>query len=93
MVPSIFGKENVMNDFNFQFAMYNPITDTVEVNTGIGKALFIHCKDFNSTVRFDDPNDVVYLYHLAEEQPLTYAKFALSDNGLQGYVDAMNELN
>lgn len=53
-----------MNDFNFQFAMYNPITDTVEVNTGTGTALFIRCKDFNSNVIFDNPNDVVYLYHL-----------------------------
>ena len=75
-----------MNDFNFQFAMYNPVTDTVEVNTGIGTALFIRCIDFNSTVIFDDPNDVVYLYHLAEEQPLTYAKFALSETGLQDYM-------
>jgi hypothetical protein len=30
---------------------------------------------------------------LAEEAPLTYAKLALKDNGLQDYVDAMNELN
>ncbi len=82
-----------MNDFNFQFAMYNPITDTVELNTGTGTALFIRCKYFNSTVMFDDPNDVIYLYHLAEEQPLTYAKFALSNDGLQNYVDALNELN
>lgn len=82
-----------MSDFNFQFAMYNPMTDTVEVNTGTDTTLFIRCKNFNSTVMFDDPNDVVYLYHLAEEQPLTYAKFALSENGLQDYVDAMNEFN
>lgn len=82
-----------MNDFNFQFAMYNPVTDTAEVNTDTVTALFIRCKDFNSTVLFDDPNDVIYLYHLAEEQPLTYAKFALSGTGLQDYVDAMNEMN
>ena len=25
--------------------------------------------------------------------PLTYAKLALKENGLQDYVDAMNELN
>lgn len=82
-----------MNDLNFHFAMYNPVTDTVEVNTDTGTALFIRCKDFNSTVIFDDPNDVVYLYYLAEKQPLTYAKFALSGSGLQDYVDAMNEFN
>ena len=82
-----------MSELQFQFAMYNPVIDTVEVNTGAGTALFIRCEDFNSTVIFDDPNDVVYLYHLAEEQPLTYAKFALSGSGLQDYVDAMNEFN
>lgn len=82
-----------MNDFNYQFAMYNPVTDTVEVNTGTGTALFIRCKDFNSTVMFNDSNDIIYLYYLAEEQPLTYAKFALSGSGLQDYVHAMNKLN
>jgi hypothetical protein len=80
-----------MSELNFQFAMYNPVTDTVEVSIGTGTALFIGC--INSTVIFDDPNNVVYLYHLTVEQPLTYAKFALSDNGLQDYVDAMNWFN
>ncbi len=65
----------------------------MSINTGAGTALFIRCEDFNSTVIFDDPNDVVYLYHLAKEQPLTYANFALSDNGLQDYVDAMKWFN
>lgn len=39
---------------------------------------------------FDDPTDIVYLYRLAEEVPLLYAKLALRENGLQDYVDAMN---
>ena len=82
-----------MSELQFQFAMYNPVTDTVEVNTGTCRVLFIRCKVFNSTVIFDDPNDVVYLYHLAEEQPLTYAEFALSGNRLQDYVDAMKWFN
>ena len=56
-----------MSELNFQFAMYNPTTDTIEVNTGIGTALFICCKDFNSTVIFDDPNDVEY--YVAAEPP------------------------
>lgn len=73
-----------MSELNFQFAMYNPITDTVEVNTGTGTALFIRCKDSNSTVIFDDPNDIVYLYHLVEKQPLIYAKFVLSGTGFAG---------
>ncbi len=49
-------------------------------------------KKYNSVI-FDDPSDVVYLYHLAEETPLLYAKLALKANGLQDYVDAMNEFN
>lgn len=55
--------------------------------------LVIRCKKYNATVTFEDPNDIVYLYHLAKEQSLTYAKFALSDTGLQDYVNAMNEFN
>ncbi|MFA9379338.1 MAG: hypothetical protein ACERKZ_21725 [Lachnotalea sp.] len=82
-----------MSELQFQFAMYNPVTDTVEVNAGPGSVQYIRCKEFNATVSFDDPNDIIYLYHLAQEQPLTYSKFALFDNGLQDYVDAMNFFN
>ena len=82
-----------MSELLFQFAMYNPVTDTVEVNAGPGSVQYIRCKEFNVTVSFDDPNDIVYLFRLAEEQPLTYAKFALSDTGLQDYVDAMKWFN
>lgn len=73
--------------------MYEPATDSIIVNTGESYALVIRCKEFNSSVIFDDPNDIVYLYRLAGETPLTYAKLALKDNGLQDYVDAMNEFN
>ena len=82
-----------MSELQFQFAMYNPESDTVEVNAGPGSVQYIRCKEFNGTVSFDDPNDIVYLFRLAEEQPLTYAKFALSDTGLQDYVDAMKWFN
>lgn len=83
-----------MNDnLQFQFGMYNPVTDTIEVTAAPGTILFIRCKEFNATVSLESPEDIVYLYRLAEEQPLTYAKFALSDNGLQRYVDAMNWFN
>lgn len=83
-----------MNDnLQFQFAMYNPVTDTIELTVAPGTILFIRCKEFNATVSLENPEDIVYLYRLAEEQPLTYTKFALSDNGLQEYVDAMNWFN
>ena len=50
-------------------------------------------KECNSSVTFDDQNDIVYLYRLAGEAPLLYVKLALKESGLQDYVDAMNEFN
>ncbi len=81
------------NNLNFQFGMYVPATDSIIVNTCENAILVIRCKEYNSSVMFDDPNDIVYLYRLAKETPLTYAKLALKENGLQDYMDAMNEFN
>ncbi|MGN1157419.1 MAG: hypothetical protein ACI4TK_14680 [Agathobacter sp.] len=81
------------NNLNFWFGMYNPAAESVIVNTGENAILVIRCKECNSSVTFDDPDDIVYLYRLAEETPLTYAKLALKENGLQDYLDAMNEFN
>ena len=81
------------NDLQFQFAMYNPDSDTIEVAVAPVSVLVIRCKEFNATVTLESPADIVYLYRLAEEQPLTYAKFTLRYCGLQGYVDAMNWFN
>lgn len=81
------------NNLQFQFAMYHPDSDTIEVAVAPGSVLVIRCKEFNATVTLEYPEDIIYLYRLAEEQPLTYAKFALVDNGLKGYVDAMNWFN
>ena len=77
----------------YLFGMYEPDTDSVIINNGENAILVICCKECNSSVIFDDPNDVVYLYRLAMETPLLYAKFALKKNGLQNYVDAMNWFN
>lgn len=73
--------------------MYEPTTDSIIVNTGNNSVLIIRCKKCNSSVTFDDTNDIVYLYQLAEELPLLYVKLALEENELQDYVDAMNEFN
>ena len=81
------------NNLDFQFGMYEPATDSIIVNTGENAILVFRCKECNSSVTFDDPTDIVYLYRLAEETPLLYAKLALKENGLQDYVDAMNEFN
>ena len=94
MVPNICGKETAMNNnLDFQFGMYEPATDSIIVNAGENSVLIIRCKECNSSVTFDNPNDVVYLYRLAEETPLLYAKLALKKSGLQDYVDAMSEFN
>ena len=81
------------NNLNFMFGMYEPTTDSVIVNIDENSVLVIRCKACNSSVIFDVPNDIVYLHRLAEEAPLLYAKLALKENGLQDYVDAMNEFN
>lgn len=81
------------NNLNFQFGMYEPATDSIIVNTGENSILVICCKECNYSVIFDDPNDIIYLYRLAEEALLLYAKLALKENGLQDYVDAMSEFN
>lgn len=81
------------NNLNFMFGMYEPTTDSVIVNIGENSILIIRCKEYNSSVIFEEPNDIAYLYWLSKDSPLTYAKLALKENGLQDYVDTMNELN
>lgn len=81
------------NNLDFQFGMYEPDTDSIIVNTSENSVLIIRYRECNFSVTFDNPNDVVFLYRLAEEAPLLYAKLALRENGLQNYVDAMNEFN
>ena len=81
------------NNLNFLFAMYEPYTDSIIINTGENTILVIRCKECNPSVIFNEPNDIVYLYWLAEDSPLTYAKLALKENSLQDYVDAMNRFN
>ncbi len=91
MVLNICGKETAINkNLDFQFGMYESATDSVIVNTGENSILVISCKKCIFSVIYDEPNDIVYLYRLAENTPLTYAKLALKENGLQDYVDAMN---
>lgn len=78
---------------NYQFAIYNPSCDTVEVSISTNMVLVISCAAYNATVTFDYDSDIVYLYQLAEESPFTYAKLALWENGLQDYVNAITSFN
>ena len=72
-----------------------PLVQTVNAlnNTYTGTPLTISCEKCNSTVLLDSPDDIAYLYRLAQESPLLYAELACKPNGLQEYVNAMNEFN
>ena len=81
----------------YLFGMYEPDTNSVIINaindTYSGTHLTISCEKCNSSVLLDTPHNIVYLYRLAQESPLLYAELACKPNGLQEYVDAMNEFN
>ena len=81
------------NNLNFLFGMSEPATDSIIANIDENTILVIRCKECNSSVIFDDPRDIIYLYRLAEDTPLLYAKLVLKENGLHDYVNAMNEFN
>lgn len=85
------------NNPYYLFGMYEPDTDSVIVNainnTYTSTPLTISCKKFNSSVLLDSPDDIAYLYRLAQESPLLYTELACKPNGLQEYVDAMNQFN
>ena len=85
------------NNPYYLFGMYDPDTDSVIVNaineTYSGTPLTISCKKCNSSVLLDSPDDIAYLYRLAQESPLLYTELACKPNGLQEYVDAMNQFN
>lgn len=75
------------------FAMYNRKTDCVEVSLNDEIHVSFNCQKYNASVRLNKPSDIAYLTRLAREEPELYAKLASKNNGLQGYVEAMNEFN
>lgn len=81
------------NNLNYLFGIYDAFSDSVIVNSGNRTALMISCKECNASVILSEPEDISYLYRLAEESPLLYAELSLKENGLQDYVDAMEWFN
>lgn len=81
------------NNLIYLFGMYEPETDSIVIYTTDSNQFIINCQKCNSSVILDNPDDIVYLYRLAQDAPLLYAELALKADGLQGYVDAMNEFN
>ena len=72
------------NNLDFQFGMYEPATDSVIINTGENAILVIRCKECNSSVIFDDPTDIVYLYRLAEEAPSAVCQAGIERKRIAG---------
>lgn len=72
--------------------MYNPETDSVEVNLSEEIHVSFNCQKCNASVCLDKPSDIAYLTRLAREEPGLYAKLSSKDGGLQGYVEAMGEI-
>ena len=77
----------------YLFGMYESDTVNAINDTYTGTPLTISCEKCNSAVLFDTPDDIAYLYRLAQENPLLYAELACKPNGLQDYVDTMNQFN
>ena len=81
----------------YLFGMYQSDTDSVIINAindnYTDTPIIISCEKCNSAVLLDTPDDIAYLYRLAQENPLRYAELACKPNGLHEYVDAMNEIN
>lgn len=73
--------------------MYEPETDSIVIYTTDSNQFIINYQKCNSSVILDNPDDIVYLYRLAQDAPLLYAELAFKADGLQGYVDAINEFN
>jgi len=73
--------------------MYNPETDCVEVSLYENIHISFNCQKCSASVHLNEPSDIAYLTRLAREEPGLYAKLASRDDGLQGYVEAMGELN
>ena len=81
------------NNLIYLFGMYEPVTDSIVVYANDSKPFIINCQKCNSSVILDNPDDIVYLYRLAQDAPLLYAELALKEDGLQGYVESINEFN
>ena len=81
----------------YMFGMYEPDTNSIIINaindTYSDTFLTISCEKCNSSVLLDTPDDIAYLYRLAQESPLLCAELTCKPNGLQEYVDAMNWFN
>ena len=80
-------------NLNYILGIYIPETDSVLVNPSNNITIELSCKKCHSNLVLEEPANVAYLYDLAKQNPLTYTKLAFKKNGLQDYMDAIEEFN
>lgn len=77
----------------FQFTLYNPISEKIYVIIDTNIILNIDCRKCDSNILFEDDFEITYLHQLAEDSPSLYAELALTPDGLQDYVDTIRNFN
>ena len=69
----------------YLFGMYQSDTDSVIINAindnYTDTPIISSCEKCNSAVLLDTPDDIAYLYRLAQENPLLYAELAYKMEG------------
>lgn len=81
------------NNLDYILGMYIPETDSVLVNLSNNMTIELSCQKCHSNLVLEEPANIAYLYDLAEQNSLTYAKHAFKENGLQDYMDAIETFN
>ena len=81
------------NNLDYIFGMYIPEKDSVLMNLANNMTLKLSCQKCHTNLILEEPANIAYLYDLAEQNPLTYTKLAFKENGLQDYMDAIEEFN
>ena len=81
------------NNLLYLFGMYEPDSDSIVVYANDIDPFILNCHKCNSSVILNNPDDIVYLYRLAQDTPLLHAELALKADDLQGYIDTINEFN
>ena len=91
VLSSILHCENIIFLHYTLFPFFPQLLPTNPRNSPVHNILFVPAELIIFSI--DTPNDIAYLYRLAQESPLLYAELACKPNGLQEYVNTMNEFN
>lgn len=57
------------NNLLYLFGMYEPDSDSIVVYENDSDPFILNCHKCNSSVILDNPDDIVYLFKLAQDTP------------------------